>query len=278
MNTPFGSTCHAHTDFCDGKAPANEMVQAAIAQGFVSLGFSGHSPLPYENDWAMTAENLPMYIKTLEDLKEKYQNEIEIVTGIELDADSEIDLKPFAYTIGSLHTIHKDGASFPVDADRALLRQCCDQLFSGDFHALMRYYFESLYNYVKRQPFTVLGHFDLPLKYNKTGEFINENDPTYQATALEILDGILDLRPDLIIEINTGGILRAGRPYPYPAPYLLKRLKERKARLTVTSDAHTPLGLAAAYQETNMLLSRLEIQTLYRLQQGEFIPFQRANS
>ena len=37
------SNAHTHTTFCDGKNTAEEMVQAALDNGFVSLGFSGHS-------------------------------------------------------------------------------------------------------------------------------------------------------------------------------------------------------------------------------------------
>ena len=277
MKAPFGSNCHTHTLFCDGKASAEEMIQAAINEGFVSLGFSGHSPLPYENDWAMKEKDLPLYLQTLAALKEKYQSYIEIVTGIELDADSEMDLSAFAYTLGSLHTLHKSGQSFPVDADKALLRRCTDELFDGNFHSLMRYYYESLYEYVKRQPFSVLGHFDLPLKYNKNQEFINEDDLSYQKTALEAIDGILDLRPELIVEINTGGIPRAGRPYPYPAPFLLKHLKQRNARMTLTADAHAPSGIAAAYRETAKLLTHLGISELYRLENGQFTPMRLSN-
>jgi len=272
MNIPFRSNCHTHTVLCDGKATAEEMVKAALALGFVSLGFSAHSPLPYENNWALQNEDLSLYLKTISELSKAYADRIEIVTGIELDADSRIELSPFAYTIGSLHTLHKDGLGFPVDADPALLRECCHELFGDDFHALMRYYFEALYEYVKCQPFTVLGHFDLPLKYNKNGEFINEEDPAYQKMALEALHGILDLRPELIVEINTGGIPRAGRPYPYPAPILLRHLKERGARMTLTSDAHRTNGLAAAYPESIALLKSIGIDTLYRLENGAFAP------
>ena len=272
MKLPFLSNCHTHTTFCDGKASPQEMADAALAHGFVSLGFSAHSPLPYENNWALQSEDLPLYLKTISELAKAYADRIEIITGIELDADSQIELSPYSYTIGSLHTLHKDGLGFPVDADPALLRECCHELFVDDFYALMRYYFEALYEYVKRQPFTVLGHFDLPLKYNKGGCFINEEDRRYQTLALEALDGILDLRPELIVEINTGGIPRAGRPYPYPAPVLLKRLRERGARMTLTSDAHRPDGIAAAYKETCALLTALGITKLYRLQNGKFCP------
>lgn len=34
---------HTHTTYCDGKNTAEEMILAAINQGFTALGFSGHS-------------------------------------------------------------------------------------------------------------------------------------------------------------------------------------------------------------------------------------------
>ncbi len=266
----FLSNIHTHSTFCDGKATPAEMAQAAFERGFVSLGFSGHAPMPYENDWAMKDEDLPLYHAAVCELQKQYEGKMEIYLGIELDADSRMDISPYDYVIGSLHTLHKDGLSFPVDAHRDLLTECRDTLFDGNFHALMRYYYESLYNFVKDQSFDVLGHFDLPLKYNKNGIFIDENDKNYQKTALEALDGILDLRPDLIFEINTGGILRAGRPYPYPAPVLLSRLNERGANMTLTADAHRPDGIAAAYDTTAELLLSLGIDKLYRLERGAF--------
>ena len=272
MKSAFLSNIHTHSTFCDGKASLAEMAEAAYALGFLSLGFSGHAPLPYENDWAMKEKDLPNYLKTVRDLKQQYAGRMEIYLGIELDADSRIDLSPYDYVLGSLHTLHKDGRSYPVDAGKDLLTECRDTLFGGDFHALMRYYYERLYDFVKDGSFDVLGHFDLPLKYNKNGFFIDENDKKYQKNALEALDGILDLRPDLIFEINTGGILRAGRPYPYPCPVLLSRLKERGVRMTLTADAHYPAGMAAAYDETADLLLSLGITELWRLQGGVFVP------
>ena len=270
MKSQFLSNCHTHTVFCDGKATAAEMAKAAYERGFVSLGFSAHSPLPYSNDWALPLDKTNDYINTIRALKTEYLGKMDIVLGLELDADSAPDLSPFAYTIGSLHTLHKDGESFPVDASPVLLEEGCKKLFDGDFHKLMRFYCEKLYDYASEVPFTVLGHYDLPLKYNKNGRFVDENDKKYQNLMMETLDGILDRRPDLIIEINTGGIPRAGRPYPYPAPYLLKRLHERGANMTLTSDAHRPEGIDAAYDTVTELLAEIGIRELLRLENDRF--------
>ena len=51
---------HTHSTWCDGKSTPEEMIQAALAQGLTTLGFSSHSMLPYNDvDWVLTAEKLP---------------------------------------------------------------------------------------------------------------------------------------------------------------------------------------------------------------------------
>ena len=60
----YPSCLHTHSQFCDGKATMAQMAEKAADFGFVSLGFSSHSPLPYENDWAMREEAYPAYFDT----------------------------------------------------------------------------------------------------------------------------------------------------------------------------------------------------------------------
>ena len=38
---------HTHTIYCDGINTPEELVEAAIAKGFDSIGFSGHSYMSY---------------------------------------------------------------------------------------------------------------------------------------------------------------------------------------------------------------------------------------
>ena len=52
---------HTHTVFCDGKDTAEEMVRGAMAAGCRSLGFSGHSPLPFDDSWTMKEVDVPRY-------------------------------------------------------------------------------------------------------------------------------------------------------------------------------------------------------------------------
>ena len=43
----YRQNLHTHTTFCDGKDTPEELVEAAIAKGFDSIGFSGHSYMYY---------------------------------------------------------------------------------------------------------------------------------------------------------------------------------------------------------------------------------------
>ena len=49
----YKSCIHTHTQFCDGKSSMADFCKRAAQLGYRSIGFTPHSPLPYENDWAM---------------------------------------------------------------------------------------------------------------------------------------------------------------------------------------------------------------------------------
>ena len=97
------SNAHTHTIFCDGKNTAEEMVLSAIENGFVSLGFSGHSFVYPDDGYTMKPEAEKAYIAEIRRLKEKYKDRIAIHLGLELDYYSHIDLTPYEYWIGSVH-------------------------------------------------------------------------------------------------------------------------------------------------------------------------------
>ena len=76
---------HTHTNFCDGKAEPEEYVKQAIDLGYHTLGFSGHAPVPFENHFAIKEEKLDDYFLAIRNLKEKYQNQINILLALEID-------------------------------------------------------------------------------------------------------------------------------------------------------------------------------------------------
>ena len=82
---------HTHTWRCMHAAGTEEeYVQTAIAQGFHTLGFSDHTPWPYESgfisDMRMRLAEFEGYRRTVLDLREKYRGQIEIPLGLECEA------------------------------------------------------------------------------------------------------------------------------------------------------------------------------------------------
>ena len=76
---------HTHSNFSDGKANAEDVVIEAINQGLEVLGFSDHSPVPFENSFAIKNNEVHNYISTIKSLKEKYQDKIDIYCSMEMD-------------------------------------------------------------------------------------------------------------------------------------------------------------------------------------------------
>lgn len=244
----FKSNCHTHTTYCDGKNSAEDMVIAAIEKGFKSIGFSGHGPMIYESDWAMSKKNLDKYIDEIKHLKDKYADKIDVLCGLELDADySVFDSGKFDYFICSVHQFIRNGKDYPIDFSADVLAQLVDELFDGDWIKMAAAYYDKLADFVIKMKPQVVGHFDLITKYNDNNAQFDVNNTEYQKLALSAVDRILDADSDVLFEVNTGAMFRLGNSAPYPAEFIMKHLCDRNAKLTVTSDAHCVEALDFAF-------------------------------
>lgn len=244
------SNCHTHTNYCDGKNTAKEMVEAAIEKGFVSLGFSGHAPMDFNNDWAMTAEKLTAYIEELNGLKLEYKDKIDILCGLELDADLSVDdLSVFDYTIGSVHQFRRGVKDFPIDLSAESLENTVKNEFNGNWIEMCTAYFSRLTDFVCDVKPDVVGHFDLVTKYNHNNRYFDETDNCYRKAAIDAIDKIISKGCNPIFEVNTGAMYRVGKTEPYPAPFIMEHLKKNGARITITSDSHCTDSIDFAFEQ-----------------------------
>lgn len=69
----YYSTIHTHTNYCDGKNSAEEMVRAAIDCNMKSIGISSHAPLPVKSIFGIDADKANQYIEEVNNLKAKYE-------------------------------------------------------------------------------------------------------------------------------------------------------------------------------------------------------------
>lgn len=82
---------HTHTMRCNhAEGTDEEYVLSAVENGYTKLGFSDHTPFPYDNGYSnwtkMTTEELPGYVSSVLSLKEKYKDKIEILIGLECES------------------------------------------------------------------------------------------------------------------------------------------------------------------------------------------------
>lgn len=80
---------HNHTPLCHhAEGTPEEYVLHAIRHGYSVFGFSDHAPHCFTDDLfasRMSPADLPFYVETVSQLREKYKNDIEIHIGLELE-------------------------------------------------------------------------------------------------------------------------------------------------------------------------------------------------
>ena len=250
MYNIFSSCSHNHTVFCDGKNTAEEMVLRAIELGFVSLGFSGHGYSPYDPT-GMPRKDEIKYREEIKRLQERYGDRLEILLGVEHDSLMPYDPYPYDYMIESVHNLYKDRYTYSVDWDQPHLEEAI-RVHGGDIYTYCKVYFDTCAETYLNSPAQIAGHIDLVCKFNEKTPLFDENDLRYLAPAFEALDCALE--KEMVIEVNTGAMARGYKSVPYPAPALLKRIREKGGRVMVNSDCHDAANLLYGYDIAKQLL------------------------
>lgn len=270
----FPSDCHVHTPYCDGRAKMEAMAARAYELGYTSLGFSPHSPLPYANSFfGMHPKSEALYRAKIQELQLLYRQKMDILMGIEWDLDTNYAFPRYDYRIGSVHRLNCGRYSFEVDCTKEELVKGIRDAFGGDVNAFATAYFSEVERSAMRRGVDIVGHFDLPTKFNSPPEVIDETDAEYREIALNALRRIAKARPDLVFEVNTGAMSRLNRTSPYPAPFLLREMAKLGLRITLTSDAHTTDGLAFWQEGALALCRRSGVRKLVYLTKDGFKPF-----
>ncbi len=261
---------HTHSTFCDGKDTPEEMVLAAMAQGFHSVGFSGHSYM-YFNGRGMTPEKEALYRAEIARLKDAYRGKIDIFCGLEFELYSEVDLSGYDYLIGSVHFLWIDGKHVGFDLKQpAQIEDIIKTYFGGDGMKFAKMYYETLAKLPEHGNFDIVGHFDLVTKLCEKAFFFDTESAEYRMCALETLHALAEKIP--FFELNTGAISRGYRTTPYPAPFLLKELKKLGKGVILSSDCHNSAHLGCYFNEAQELLRSCGYTESYVLKPGGFTP------
>lgn len=261
---------HTHTDYCDGKCRAEDMVLAALECNLNSIGISTHGPVLFSTNWNIDKNNVDAYIDEVSSLKEKYKNKIDVFLGMELDYIPGIGFDEYTqqlkkrldYYIGSVHYLGllKNKDMWTVDNNYEELIKGINESHDGNVRLAVEAYYKLVSEMAERFQPPIIGHLDLIKKNNKNNVLFNENEDWY----ISAVNGCLDVirKTSSVVEINTGGIARGYTVEQYPSTFILKMIKEKNIPVIINSDAHTKEGIDCKFNEMYELVNFLGFESI----------------
>lgn len=246
---------HTHTYRCrHATGTEREYVERAIEAGLEVLGFSDHTPQPYEGGFQsgdkMLMEELEGYVDTVLALQKEYEGKIQILLGLEVEYLPKyfdqlmraVDRYPFDYLILGQHYLRNGGrgeayTGLATDSDDDLIcyvRQSVEALETGRF--------------------TYFAHPDLIHYTGSRDRYRKWMRILCKETA----------RRRIPLEINLLG-LEDRRHYPNPVFWQIAAEEGNVA--VFGSDAHDPEGVfrSEAYGRAERMAEELHLKTLQRI-------------
>lgn len=268
---------HTHTHFSDGSDAPEKYIDAAIARGLTSIGFSDHSPLPFENTFALRENQVGEYCEKVKSETVKGEK-----SGIEVFLGMEVDFIPgmgwsFAhfretcgldYLIGSVHLVRNgesDDLWFIDGPDPATYDDGLNQLFGGDIRKGVAAYYRQINEMLTTNRMEIIGHFD-KIKMHNRGRLFSEDEPWY----LSLIDETLALVKDagVVVEVNTRGIYKKRSETTFPGPAVLKKILALGIPVTISSDAHRPAEISNLFTETAIMLHEIGFREVMEMRSG----------
>lgn len=273
---------HQHSNFSDGSNKPEDYVEEAIALGFSALGFSEHSPLPFENPFSLKAGNVDDYVNTIDGLKTKYHERIKLYRALEMDFIPGIS-NDFAhwknkcctdYLIGSVHlvrpgieTFRDEKLWFTDGPKHETYDSGLNGFFGGDIRLAVKTYYRQINQMIETQDFDVVGHID-KIKMHNNNRFFAEDEPWYQ----ELVDECLELvkQKQLIVEVNTRGIYKKRSNSLFPDGLTLQKVKNMDIPVIISSDAHQPIELNLGFKAAESKLIEMGFREVMCFEGGSW--------
>lgn len=255
---------HSHSHLCDGKEPLEAYVNTAIDKGFKALGFSGHSPVPFENEWSLSSKNYPIYKQQIRELKTKYAGKIDLYLGLEIDyipgfsEDFQALMQdtPLDYCIGSVHMVRgpENGQLWAIDGPEAGYYEGVKDAFAGNYQKAVTAFYQQSIQMIETQKPHIIGHIDKVKMYNKE-RFFDTHSSWYQ----QLIDNTLQACKEnqVIVELNTRGVYTGKYQEYFPSVGVLQKCLKMDIPVMVNTDAHHPNQLDQHFKEAHQLLKEL---------------------
>lgn len=264
---------HGHSNYCDGVGHMEDYVIEAIKLDIKSMGFSSHAPLPLDCPWAIPIAKLSEYLEEAQLLKERYKDQIQLYTGLEVDYIPEIigpmhqNLANLSldYNVGSVHFVDQfpDGVHFEADGSRQVFVKAIDQIFSGSAQKLVCRYYELIREMLTVSKPTILGHMDKIKIHNVQEVLFDESSDWYKNEVKITLDTLA--KSGALLEVSTRGIYKKKCKETYPSPYILEEAFKRDIPIVINSDAHHPREIIFNFDFARNILLEAGYSTTWKL-------------
>ena len=271
---------HTHSIYSDGKSQPREIVEEAVRQGLTTLGFSEHSPLPFDNDFSVKEADMPCYVAEIAQLKAEFKGKIDIYCGLEADYLTGVS-EPFAvtkekyhldYLIGGVHLVgqsaNPDEIWFIDGPKWEVYDEGLQKFFDGDIRRAVRRFFEQSNEMIENEPFDIIAHFD-KIKMHNRDRYFHEDEPWYRKLALETLDLIRE--KGLIMEINTRGIYKKRYNGFYPSPWLMEEACKMGVPAIISADAHHFSEITLEFAAAEEALKKSGYRSVVNFKDGKWI-------
>ena len=222
---------HMHTPLCrHATGEPNDYAEQALTIGLEEIGFSDHSPMRADDfdDWRMRFDQLDTYVESVRKAQKDFPQlvirlalEVDYLPGQEEWIKELAGRHPWDYFIGSVHYVSD---SWDIDSPFKL-----SQWRARDPFEVWQIYFERLSRAAESGLFEIIGHADLPKKFN----FVPKEDcgPLFNRFLKSAAAG------NVALEINTAGLRKDCREM-YPSRRILAEARSLQIPITFGSDAH----------------------------------------
>ena len=299
---------HTHSIYSDGKSQPREIVEEAVRQGFTTLGFSEHSPLPFDNNFSVKDADMPKYVAEIAQLKAEFKDKIDIYCGLEADYLTGVS-EPFAetkekyhldYLIGGVHlvinpalrqaqgpkvvepvemqsirrsqtptnTINPDEIWFIDGSKWEVYDEGLQKFFDGDIRRAVRRFYEQTNEMIENEQFDIIAHFD-KIKMHNRDRYFHEDEPWYRKLALETLDLIRE--KGLVMEINTRGIYKKRYNGFYPSPWLMEEACKMGVPAIISADAHHFSEISLEFEAAEEALKRAGYRSVVNFKDVQWV-------
>ncbi len=263
---------HSHTNFSDGNTVFADLIFEAIEQGFISIGFSEHSPVPFHSTWNMNAEKIHQYFFLINQFKKEFSNTLQIYVGMEVDyfepyANQILTLShvnQLDYFIGSVHYLDfLDDKPWCIDTSFEEFNEGFSKLFRNSGEMLYTKYYDAITQMIEKYRPNIIGHLDKIKMYNHVLNVFAEDEKKYRFCVIQVLD--LMKRFDIMLEINMRGFYKHPQKYIYPSIWIIKEAVLRNIPIVVSSDCHQQNELSTGFDYASEILVTLGVNCVWYL-------------